>query len=209
MAHLAPSSNARRPGARAILLCLVLIPLAQAGLGYASVRASSPWPWLAGTPMVYLLIAGLAAFIATGGLTVGAARSQGARLGVFGGISGAVVATLLTAAFILWELKAPQSTPSHLGPGGPSFLTLVVLFLFGPAFLALNLIGIASAMLGGLIGGALRTATPRGEGLVPEPAGEQDQTRAVKVIGVIIVTLAILAGVATLLLSGGVIRLIR
>lgn len=209
MTYLVPSDSARRSGARSVLLCLVLIPLAQAGLGYVAVRASSPWPWLAGTPLVYLFVGGLGAFIAAGRLTASAARSRGAQLGAVGGISGAVVATLLTAAVILWELKAPQSTPSHLGPGGSPFLTLVVLFLFGPAFLVINLLGVASAMLGGLFGGALRTATQHGEGSLLGSAGEPDRARVVKMIGIIVVALAILAGVATLLLSGGAFSLVR
>ncbi|HEX8983045.1 MAG TPA: hypothetical protein VF792_09770 [Ktedonobacterales bacterium] len=209
MAQLAPSNSARRTGAGVVLLCLVAIPLAQAGLGYAAVHASWPWYWLAGTPLAYLLIGGLAAFLAVGGLPAAVARSLGARLGAIGGISGAVVATLVTAAFILWELKAPQPAPSHLGPGGPAFLILVVLFLFGPAFVVVNLVGVASAMLGGLLGGALRAAIQRGGMSLPESVGDQGRTRAVRVIGVIVVALALLAGVAALLLSSGTFTVIR
>jgi hypothetical protein len=203
MSQLAPSENTRRAGAGIILFCLVAIPLAQAGLGYAAARASWPWFWLAGTPLAYLFIGGLGAFLAAGGLTAAAARSRGVWLGAVGGISGAVVATLLTAAFILWQLKAPQSAPSHLGPSSPAFLTLVVLFLFGPAFLVVNLLGVASAMLGGLLGGSLRTTIQRGERSMLGSAGAGARPRAAMVIGIIVVALAILAGVATVLLSGG------
>ncbi len=123
MSQFAPSENTRRTGAGFVLFCLVTIPLAQAGLGYAAARASWPWVWLAGTPLAYLFIGGLAALLATGGLTAAVARSQGAQLGLEGGASGAIVATLVTTVLILWQLKAPQSAPSHLGPSGPAFLT--------------------------------------------------------------------------------------
>lgn len=209
MAQLAPSNSARRTGARSVVFCLVAIPLAQAGLGYAAVHASWPWYWLAGTPLAYLLIGGLGGFLAVGGLIPVVARSLGARLGLEGGASGAIVATLVTTVLILWQLKAPQPAPSHLGPSGPAFLTLVVLFLFGPVFLVVNLVGVASAMLGGLLGGALRAAIQRGEMSLPESAGNQGRTRAVVVIGVIVVALALLAGAAALLLSRGTFPAIR
>src|ERR1700680_5343038 len=58
----------RRTSALSALPWIVLLPLAQAGLGYLSARSSSPWYWLVGTPLSYLLIAMLAAFGACGGL---------------------------------------------------------------------------------------------------------------------------------------------
>lgn len=209
MAQIMPATRARRRGTRSVLLCLVLLPLAQAGLGYAAIRAPSPSIWLAGTPLAYLLIGGLGGLSATGGLAPTAARRRGAGVGAVGGLSGAVVATLVTAAFIVWELTTPQPLPSHLGSGSPAFLTMIVLFLFGPAFLVVNLLGVASAALGGLCGGALRTAMQRDERPLPFAAGEPDRARGAVVIGVIAVTLAILADVATVLLSGGAFPALR
>src|SRR5260370_4017914 len=50
----------------AVASCIVLLPLTQASLGYLSARVPSPWYWLIGTPLCYLLISALAAFCASG-----------------------------------------------------------------------------------------------------------------------------------------------
>jgi hypothetical protein len=182
---------------------MVLIVLAQAGLGYVATRSSWPWFWLVGTPIGYLLIGGLGAFCAAGGLRAPPARSRGALLGTIGGISGAVVAALMTAAILIWDLRAPQTPPSHLGPSGPGFLILAVIFLFAPAFLGVNLFGIALSTLGGLLGGTLRANLQRGDRPLWESPRGQERANLWIVAVAIAVALAILAGVAALVLSSG------
>ena len=90
-----------RTSALSTLLWIVVLPLSQAGLGYPvwgqSVRSSSPWPWLVGTPLCSLLIGVLAASRASGGLAPVQARTRGAHIGIITGIGGAVLAALLVA----------------------------------------------------------------------------------------------------------------
>src|SRR5262249_7847816 len=119
-------TTSRRTCAGCVLLWLVVLPLAQAALGYCAQRTAWPWVWLVGTPIAYLLSGGLAAFGATDGLATAPARERGALLGSIGGVSGAVVAALVTAVIVLWALQTPQPPPSHLGPSGPAFLGLLV-----------------------------------------------------------------------------------
>lgn len=206
------SGNARRTLSRYVLLLAVALPLAQAGLGYAAIRTSSPWFWLAGTPIAYLLIGGLVAFSAAGGLAAATARHRGAVLGSIGGVGGAVVAALVTAVILLGALRAPQPPPSHLGPSGPAFLGLLAIFLFVPAFVGVNLLGIALATVGGLVGGTLGATRQRGGArpvreLPAEPGGQaQARGRASRrwiAVVVIAVALAIIVGVAGLVLTTG------
>jgi hypothetical protein len=209
MSQPVASGNTRRTFALCVLLCMVLVPLAQAALGYCALRSSWPWFWLAGTPIAYLLIGGLGAFCAAGGLAPAPARGRGALLGTIGGSSGTLVAALVTAAIILWMLQTPQPPPSHLGPSGPAFLALIVLFLLVPAFVGVNLLGIALATLGGLLGGTLRANRRRGARTVGELWGGQERAHPWIVAVIIVVTLAILAGVAALVLSSGAFPAIR
>jgi hypothetical protein len=149
--------SSRRMIVLSIAVCIVLIPLTQAALGYLSGLGQVPWYWLAGTPLCYLLICGLGAFCAVGGLAPLQARGRGSLIGIIAGAGGAVLSALIVAVLItrfLNDFKAHPPTGSRLpGPG----LALVILFFwFVPLFLGLNLLGIALAALGGMLGGYLR-----------------------------------------------------
>ncbi len=201
----------RRPRSTSVLsvaLCVVLIPLAQVALGYLSGLGQSPWYWLAGTPLCYLLICGLGAFCAVGGLVPVLARRRGALIGVIAGIGGAVVSALIVALLIirfLNDFKAHPPSGSRLpGPG----LGLVVLFFwFVPLFLGLNLLGIALAPLGGLCGGYLRAHLKQEGQSAQEWPGERERARpwgmGVLAVGIIAALLAILMGVAFIVLTFG------
>jgi hypothetical protein len=209
---------------------MVLVPLAQAGLGYAAIRTSSPWFWLAGTPIAYLLIGGLGAYSTTGGLPAARARDRGALLGVIGGASGAVVATLVMAAILVvlfnqanhalrpspdsnyWYGSSWYASGWYGNGPGLGLFGLGLLLLFVPAFVGLNLLGIGLSTVGGLVGGTLRASGRRagGERLVQEslagPAGQDRRTgtsrRWIAVVAVA-ATLAVLVVVAGLVLTTG------
>jgi hypothetical protein len=154
-----------------VILCAILLPLAQAGLGALSVRMSSPWHWVVGTPLSYLVIAGLGAFSASGGLAPALARGRGSLLGVLAGGGGALIATLIMmAVFVLNYRSGAGSTPYPVArsakallalnaamPGPPLPLDFLLVF-FAPFFLANNLLGVGLAALGGMLGGWLRAS---------------------------------------------------
>src|SRR5690242_6519943 len=103
MALPAPRHQPRHLLTLGISLCVILLPLAQAGFWMLSLRMSSPWYWLAGTPLSYLIIAGVGAFCMTGELTRAQAGSRGALVGVLAGSGGAVSATLVLAVIVAVE----------------------------------------------------------------------------------------------------------
>ena len=151
----------RRALALGVLLCVILLPLAQAGLGALSSHASSPWYWLVGTPLSYLMIGGLGAFCVTGGLAPPQACARGSLVGLLAGSGGAAVATLIMLVAIVVALSHPmaQGTMPRLAlittmvaPISPG----MVIVFFAPFFLAVNLLGIGLASLGGMLGGMLR-----------------------------------------------------
>ena len=160
------------PSVLSVAPWIVLLPLAQAGLGYLSARSSSPWSWLVGTPLCSLLICVLAAFCASGGLAPVQARRRGAHIGLIAGIGGAVLAALMAALLLIWLLHAAQAhPPSASRLPGPGLALFALFFWFVPLFLLLNLLGIALAPLGGLLGGSLRSHGKQ------EWPGEQERAR--------------------------------
>jgi hypothetical protein len=211
MSQPVASGNSRRTFALAVVLCIFLLPLAQAGVGYLALFASWPWFWLVGTPIGYLLIGGLGAFCAVGGLAAAQARSRGALLATLGGVGGALVAALIVAAIVIHALNVAQTQPdpASRSRGIPGLEIIVILFVFVPAFVVVNLFGVALAPLGGLLGGTLRANARQGGQPVPESPAGQEQSRAWIVAVVIGVTLAMLAGVATLVLITGAFPAVR
>ena len=198
----------RRTFVLSVALCIVLLPLAQAGLGYLSGRGQSPWYWLAGTPVCYFLISGLGAFCAAGGLVPVRARRRGALIATIAGIGGAVMAALIVALLITWFLHDAQAHPPAASRLPGRGLALFVLFFwFVPLFLGLNLLGIALAPLGGMLGGYLRAHLKHGGQSAQEWSGEQERgrPRRVSVLAVVIIAalLAILLGVAFIVLTLG------
>ena len=149
MAPGAPGPS-RRGAALSVALWSGLLVLIQAGLGYLTVRASSPWYWLAGTPIAFLLIAALGAF------SVPADR-RAPRLGLLIGAGGATAAALVGGFVVLRLVTTPLPlAPTRADRLGHVLLPFLLLFLLIPAFLVLNLLGIAVAALGGMIGGYVR-----------------------------------------------------
>ena len=171
-------SRQRRTLVLSVAPWIVLLPLAQAGLGYLSVRSSSPWSWLVGTPLCYLLIGVLAAFCASGGLAPGQARTRGACISLIAGIGGAVLAALIVALLLIRVLHAAQvHPPSASRLPGPGLALFALFFWFVPFFLLLNLLGIALAPLGGLLGGSLRSQVKQEDQAAQEWSGEQKRAR--------------------------------
>ena len=198
----------RRTFVLSVVLCIVLLPLTQAGLGYLSARGQSPWYWLVGTPMCYLLVSGLGAFCAVGGLVPVRARRRGSLIGIIAGIGGAVLAALIVALLIIWFLHEAQAHPSSASRLPGRGLALFVLFFwFVPLFLGLNLLGIALAALGGMLGGYLRAHLKQEGQSAQEWPGEQERARpwgvGVLTVVMIAVLLAILLGVAFIVLTLG------
>ena len=197
------SPHSRRTRALSLVLCTVLVPLAQIGLGYLSFRTTSPWFWLVGAPLAYLLIGGLTALYATGGLSAEQARGSGALLAVIGCLLGGLVAALLVVAFILFGVHAFQTQPPQPSRAPAGLAILVIFFFFVPAFLAINLLGVALAALGGLLGGSFRARTTGtnwpGDGLPDAHVS----SRAWIVVVVVAVILALLVGAVALVLSTG------
>jgi hypothetical protein len=188
---------------------IALLPLTQAGLGYLSARSSSPWSWLIGTPLSYLLIAMLAAFCACGGLAPVQARRRGASVGIIAGLGGAVLAALIAALLIILLLHDAQvHPPSTSRLPGPGLALLALFFWFVPLFLTLNLLGIALAPLGGMLGGYLRSQGKQEDQSAQEWTGERDRARtwSVGMFAVIVIAmlLALVTGIAFIVLTLGV-----
>lgn len=191
----------------AVASCIVLLPLTQASLGYLSARVPSPRYWLIGTPLCYLLISALAAFCASGSLMRRRACRRGSLIGTIGGLGGAALVALITALFIAWSLHTAQAypTPRSRFPSGPG-LALLGLFILVPLFLVLNLLGIALAPLGGMLGGYLRAHLFRASRSEQEWAAEQERARLWGVVLVVVLIaglLAILMGVAFIVFASG------
>ena len=190
-----------------VALSIVLLPLTQAGLGYLSERSQSPWYWLVGTPMCYLLISGLGAFCATGGLVPVRARRRGSLIGIIAGIGGAVMAALIVTLIIIWFLHDARAHPAPASRlPGPGLALFILFFWFVPVFLGLNLLGIALAPLGGMFGGYLRSHLKQeGQSVQEWPVGQERARplRAVVLTVIIAVLLAILMGVAFIVLTLG------
>jgi hypothetical protein len=192
-----------------VALCIVLLPLTQAGLGYLSQRGQSPWYWLVGTPICYFLISGLGAFCTAGGIALARARRRGSLIGTIAGIGGAVMAALIAAIIIIWSLNDARAHPTpgaHL-PG--SLALFIIFFWFVPIFLGLNLLGIALAPLGGMLGGYLRAHLQQVDRYAQEGSGEQKWVRAWVVVVIIAVLMAILMGVAFIVLVLGAFPAVR
>lgn len=168
MALPAARGPSRRQLALGVMLCAILLPLAQASLaalsagGIALVLACR-------RPAVYLAIAGLGALCATGGLDPAQARARGSLVGVLAGSGGAVVAILIAAVVFVMNLHNAAGSPLHPAaqsatpplmaavPGPPIPIPLVML-LFAPFFVAEILLGVGLAALGGMLGGWLRAS---------------------------------------------------
>ena len=192
----------------AVVSCIVLLPLTQASLGYLSARVPSPWYWLIGTPIYYLLISALAAFWASGSFIARRARRRGSLIGTIGGLGGAALAALITALFSVWSLHTAQvhPTPGSRLPGGPGLALFGLFFILLPLFLVLNLLGIALAPLGGMLGGHLRAHLFPSSRSEQEWPAEQERARPWRVVLVVVLIaglLAILMGVAFIVLAFG------
>jgi hypothetical protein len=192
------------------VLCSGLLVLAQAGLGYLCLgKATVPWYWLAGTPIAFFLICGLVAFGITSGLGAAYARRQGLRVGLLAGISGALVALVITGPFVLWALTTPpppSTTQLDRLPLPSQALLLFVVFAFLIVSVAVNLVGVALASLGGLVGGQLRALLTPTDPTVPVQPGEREHTgpsTGTILIVVLCVVLGVLAAAGAIFLPVG------
>lgn len=190
------------------MIWTVLLTLTQAGLGYLSARSSSPWSWLVGTPLSYFLISALAAFCATGGLAPPRSRRRGTHIGLNTAIAGAVLAALIVALLIIWLLHDAQvHPPSASRLPGPGLALLALFFWFVPLFLTLNLLGIALAPLGGMLGGHLRSQVKQEGQSAQEWTGEWERARpwrgGMRAVIIIAVLLALVTGIAFMVLTLG------
>lgn len=188
-----------------VSLFIVLLVLAQVALVYLSARNSSLWYWLAGTPLCYFFVSALSAFWAAGG----PGRRGGARIGVIIGIGGIAVAALVLAISISWSFSHEPVQPAP-GIHTPIVLPLFgLIFLVGPLFLVSNLLGVALAPLGGLLGGSLKARLWRGEHITQERSSERRQSRTWVVVVVVAAFLALLLGSAFVLFTVGVFTAVR
>lgn len=216
MALPTPRRQSRRLLTLCIVLCIMLLLLAQAGFGALSLHMSSPWYWLVGTPLSYLVIAGLGAFSMTGGLAGAQARARGSVVGVLAGSGGAAAATLVAAVIIAVLLRTPPGSPSPAAAQyaipprvlvtaiAVPFPAIMLVVFFVPFFLANNLLGIGLASLGGWLGGWLRASLTAREA----PTGEQAGGANVPVVVTGMVLLAILVAVAAILFVSDVFRFV-
>src|SRR5690242_11914823 len=150
-----------------IVLGIILVPLAQFALWSLSVRGGSTLIWF-GTPLAYYLIGWVGAFATVRGLVPAQARKRGAFVGLITGIAGACSTGLLITVpvvrmFVLRQahLYTHGNTIPRLHviasvapPPIPAQLIVAVLLVF---FVGINLAGIATAPIGGMHGGHLRT----------------------------------------------------
>jgi len=185
------------------LLVVVLVPIVQVGLGYLSGSTSSPWFWLVGTPVAYLLLGGLAAFSAVGGLPAPLARSRGIRTAAVGGLLAGLFAALLTAALVFLAIHGAQTRPAQPSRVPDGLGIFVLIFFFVPAALMVNLFGVALSPLGGLLGGSLRASISHVDQTAQQPSGSRESSAVWFAMIVLAAALALLAGAAGLILSTG------
>jgi hypothetical protein len=141
------------------LLFAVLLVFAQYALSYICGRLSSLYPWLIGTPLCYLLFSGFSALKTTGLQE----KSQDIRWGCISGlltsIFGMLLGSLIVISFVIITVKTFQASPqlptghSLPGPG----LGIIILVFFIPVFLLVNFGSIFLGLLGGMLGGLLRS----------------------------------------------------
>jgi MFS family permease len=140
------------------LLSSILLLLMQTGLWYVSVHTDQTLWWLIGTPLCSFLIGGQGAFWAMGSLVSRRARRKGALIG----IGSVILAALILLLLSIWWVEDAQPSP-HRIPLLNLFIPPGIVYIeafFGAFlvfFLIINLLSIALAPLGGMVGGYLRT----------------------------------------------------
>lgn len=146
-----------QPRVRSLLLSailwIILSLLIQIELIRYAFTSASGWPWLAGTTLCYLLVGLLAAFRAGGYRSRGQAVKRGAFIGFIVGAGSVVLVALAELLLSIWAIHDTQTHSQH---GLPSGLGLAFFFVWEGVCLLVNLLCIAPAALGGLLGGSLR-----------------------------------------------------
>jgi len=141
------------------LLFAVLLVFAQYALGYISGRLSSLYPWLIGTPLCYLLFSGFSALKTTGLQEKSQDIRWGCRSGLLTSLFGMLLGSLIVISYVILTVKTLQASPqlsaghSLPGPG----LGILILVFFIPVFLLVNFGSIFLGLLGGMLGGLLRS----------------------------------------------------
>lgn len=120
-----------------------------------------------------------------------------------------MLAALIAAFLIIWLLHDVQVQPfSASRLPGPGLALFALFFWFVPLFLTLNLLCIALAPLGGMLGGHLRSQVKQEGQSAQEWTGEGERTRPWKVgmfaVIIIAMLLALLPGIVFIVLTLGV-----
>lgn len=217
IAQRAPKSSLVIP----IILGIILAPLSQIGMAFLGARGASLLPWLVGTPICYFLIGGVAAFTTVSDLVPAQARTRGAWVGFVAGISGACSSVLILAAIVVWNFATLPQAASLFHPqvgvaphvfnavfSGPwlRIPLIVIIVLFLPFFLGVNLLGLGLAPLGGMLGRYLRARVSPPSATLPVQTDEQEVAasgRGILVITIVAILLAIFIMAAGLLLFTG------
>jgi len=143
-----------------ILLFGVLLVAVQGAVVFLASRSSSLLVWLIGTPVCYLLVSVLCALAMPRSGEKSASARNGTLSGLFTGLCSTLMATIILAGYGVYGIYRPDpQIPSRMAPTLPPSWALLLIFLI--PFVAVNLIGVGFATLGGLVGGLLQTRHAR------------------------------------------------
>lgn len=144
-----------------ILLFGVLLVAAQGALLFLGVRSSSLLPWLIGTPVCYLLVSVLCALSMPRSGEKSASARKGTLSGLCTGLCSTLIATVILAGDGIYHIYRPdpQISPHTMVPTAPPSWALLLFFLI--PFVAVNLISVGFATLGGWLGSLLQTRYAR------------------------------------------------
>ncbi len=152
--------SARKAFILFVLLFGVLLVAAQGAIVFLAAHSSSLLPWLIGTPVCYLLVSVLCALAMPRSGEKSASARKGALSGLFTGLCSTLIATAILAGDGIYQIYRPDpQIPSRMAPTLPPSWALLLFFLI--PFVAVNLISVGFATLGGWLGGLLQTRYAR------------------------------------------------
>lgn len=129
----------------------IVLALVETTLGWLGEQFSSPWWWLVGTPVCFLLFPTLCALLFAEPRETSQQKLRAYAAGLLTGVFGAILGSSI---LITWTLTTSLSG---------SLVRAAVLFVFIPLVVILNfssclILGLVGGVLGKRIGGALRSA---------------------------------------------------